>query len=466
MSTTTPQGGKPQNQIMSTRNALILAASLSALLPVILSADSFGPVPRVTGAPGDSAEACTLCHVGTALNAGGGKVEILLPSGATYTPGVKQHIQVRVSDPAQHRWGFEFTARLNSDLANGQAGSLTSTDSFTQTFCDDGRPTPCASATAVQFISHTTDGTRNGTPNGATFDFDWTPPATAAGAVTFYVAGNAANGNGQPTGDHIYTANVQLTAATGTQPGPKPTISSNGVVNAASFNTTVAPNSWLTIFGTNFATATRSWRGDEIVNGKLPTSLDGLSVMVNNKPAYVAFISPGQINVLAPNDSSSGPVQVQVTTANGSSDPSVTQMQAVTPSFFLFDGKYLAATHADGSSAGKTGLFASAPNATTPVKPGETIILYGNGFGPTSPAAATGQVVTSLSNLPASLQITIGGIAAKVLFGGLIPGYAGLYQFNVEVPAAASDGDQPVVAQVGGTSTPAASSCCFITVQH
>lgn len=451
---------------MSKRTRFISAWLAGMLIPAILSAHSAGPPPRVTGAPGDSAGACTVCHSGTALNAGGGKVEILLPSGPVYTPGVKQHIQVRVSDPAQRRWGFEFTARLNSDLANGQAGSLASTDSFTQSFCEDGSPTPCASNTTVQFICHTADGTRNGTTGGAMFEFDWTPPAAAAGAVTFYVAGNAANGNGALTGDHIYTANVQLTAATGTPPGPKPTIASKGVVNAASFDTTVAPNSWLTIFGSNFSAATRTWRGDEIPNGKLPTSLDGLSVMVNNKPAYVAFISPGQINVLAPDDASSGSIQIQVITANGTSDPSIVQMQALTPSFFLFGGKYLAATHADGTDAGKPGLFASAPNATTPVKPGETIILYGNGFGPTDPAAAAGQVVTKLSNLPASLQVTIGGIAAKVLFGGLIPGYAGLYQFNVEVPAAASDGDQPVVAQLSGTSTPATSSCCFITVQH
>ena len=438
----------------------------TAVFPALLGAHSFGPPPRVTAAPGDDSAACTQCHIGTALNAGGGKVEIVLAGGPVYTPGVKQHIQVRVSDPAQHRWGFEFTARLNSDLANGQAGSLASTDSNTQTFCDDGSPTPCASSKAVQFISHTTEGTRNGTTGGATFDFDWTPPATAAGTVTFYVAGNAANGNAASTGDHIYTANVQLTAAAVTPSGPKPTISSKGVVNAASFDTTVGPNSWITIFGTNFATATRTWRGDEIPNGKLPISLDGISVTVNNKPAYVAFISPGQVNVLAADDASSGPVQVQVTTANGTSDPSTVQMQSLTPSFFLFDGKYLAATHADGSSAGKTGLFASAPNATTPVKPGETIILYGNGFGPTDPAFTPGQVVTKLSNLPAGLQITIGGISAKILFGGLIPGFAGLYQFNVEVPAAASDGDQAVVAKLSGASTPSTASCCFITVQH
>jgi uncharacterized protein (TIGR03437 family) len=67
---------------------------------------------------------------------------------------------------------------------------------------------------------------------------------------------------------------------------------------------------------------------------------------------------------------------------------------------------------------------------------------------------------------PAFLAATHRGIATKVSFAGLIPGYAGLYQFNVEVPAAAGDGDQPVVAQIGGASSPAGSDCGFLTVQR
>ena len=168
---------------------------LTGIAPFAAFGHSYGPAPRVAAAPGDNSRACTQCHAGT-LNSGTGSVKILLQSGAFYVPGVKQRITVQVADPAQQRWGFELTARLNSDLEKGQAGDLVPVDNMTQVICEDSAPKPCASG--PQFITHTSVGTRNGTPNGASFQFDWTPPATNAGPVTLYAAGNAANGNGSP----------------------------------------------------------------------------------------------------------------------------------------------------------------------------------------------------------------------------------------------------------------------------
>src|ERR1700694_1413938 len=94
---------------------------------------------------------------------------------------------VQRADSVKQRWGFELTARLNNDLANGQAGDLTPVDNFTQVICEDTGPKPCSSG--PQFIEHTSAGTRNGTKGGATFQFDWTPPSSTAGPVTLYVAG-------------------------------------------------------------------------------------------------------------------------------------------------------------------------------------------------------------------------------------------------------------------------------------
>src|SRR5207244_1509767 len=159
----------------------------------------------------DNARACTACHSGNALNSGTGSVKVLLQSGPVYIPGVKQRVTVQVADPVQRRWGFELTARLNSDPEKGPAGDFTSIDNMTQVICEDNAPKPCASGPS--FIEHTAAGTRNGTRGGATFQFDWTPPSTNAGPVTFYVAGNAANGDGNFTGDLIYTSSVQLTPA-------------------------------------------------------------------------------------------------------------------------------------------------------------------------------------------------------------------------------------------------------------
>ena len=179
----------------------------------MLYAHSDGPDPRYSGAPGDNAGACTSCHRGQALNSGPGNVQILLPNGNSYTPGVTQHIMVQVSDPQQHRWGFQMSARLKSDQANGQAGDFDPTDGFTQVICDNSRPKPCSSDALVQFIEHTSAGTRNGVTGGVTFEFDWTPPATDSGNIVFYVAANAANGDGNLTGDHIYTSSLEITSS-------------------------------------------------------------------------------------------------------------------------------------------------------------------------------------------------------------------------------------------------------------
>src|SRR5882724_1144451 len=194
---------------MMTTNKLIAtsAFTLLAIAPIVLLANVTGADPALTGAPGDAT--CIQCHDGTKLNGGAGSVAIILPGGATYTPGIKQHIQVRVSDQAQKRWGFE----LSAHASGAQAGDIASTDSNTQVECANGRLAPCTSPSVLQFITHTLAGTRLGTTSSATFEFDWTPPAADVGTITLYAAGNAANGNTQDTGDHIYTTSVDLTLA-------------------------------------------------------------------------------------------------------------------------------------------------------------------------------------------------------------------------------------------------------------
>src|SRR5436190_9210675 len=131
---------------------------------------------------------------------------------------------------------------MNSDLEKGQAGDFTPIDNMTQVICEDNAPKPCASG--VSFIQHTSAGTRSGTRNGATFQFDWTRPATNTGPVTFYVAGNAANGDAAMTGDLIYTSSVELTPAI----PAAPSVTAGNIVSAAtSAAGPMAPNSWVTI---------------------------------------------------------------------------------------------------------------------------------------------------------------------------------------------------------------------------
>ena len=434
-------------------------ALVMAVVPVLIHAYSGGPDPRKTGAPGDGL--CIECHA-PAANTGSGNVQIAFPAGLTYTPGTKQRLTVTVTDSAANRWGFQLTARLATNETNGQAGAFESVDASTQVICEDGRPKQaqgCLASAPLEFIEHTLSGTGSNT-----FALDWTAPASDVGEVHFYVAGNAANGNGQnDPGDLIYTANYSLTAAA---TEPKPAIAQGGVVNAWNSQAVFSDSSWVSIYGSNFTTSQRTWRTDEIVGGKLPTALDGVQVSINGVPAYVYFISPNQLNVQAPSDGAVGPVQVQVTTPGGASDPVTVTKQALAPAFFTWAGsvvggeKYLGAVISDGTFAGKTGLLQPLGINTRPVKPGEVVLMFGTGFGSTNPDMPAGKVVETPSRMSADVQIFFGDTPAEILDTGYLI-FSGEYQFNVKVPNLA-DGDYKVAAQMGSVRS---QDNVFITVQ-
>ncbi len=230
--------------------------------------------------------------------------------------------------------------------------------------------------------------------------------------------------------------------------------------NGASFQNGFAPGAWMTIKGTNLSSVTDTW-DQTIVSGQLPTVLDGVKVSVGSQPAYVAYVSSGQINVVMPNVQP-GPVSVTVTNAQGTSAAFSTTAQTYQPAFFLVNNTYVVATRQDFSVALKNGAI---PGATTvPAKPGDVIILWGTGFGPTNPAAPPGvQVPASSFPTAVPVTVTVGTQNATVYGAALASGYAGLYQVAIQIPSSLADGDYPVVATVGGQSSPAAS---LITVQQ
>jgi uncharacterized protein (TIGR03437 family) len=158
---------------------------------------------------------------------------------------------------------------------------------------------------------------------------------------------------------------------------------------------------------------------------------------VGGRRAFVYYISSTQVNVLAPVGGLAGPEPVVLTNSDGSSAPVMVPQADYSPSFFLFGGKYVAAAHANGTYLGPTALG----NGFTPAAPGETVVLYGNGFGQISPAIVPGAGAQA-GTLPIKPIITIGGLIATVSFAGAIS--PGLYQFNVVVPANAASGDNAV----------------------
>jgi uncharacterized protein (TIGR03437 family) len=261
-------------------------------------------------------------------------------------------------------------------------------------------------------------------------------------------------GNCQP--QQIYAL---LFAASIPSPPSPPVITS--VVNAASFQPGVVANSWVSIQGAGLASITDDW-SNSIVNGALPISLDGVSVSMGGKAAYVYYISPGQLDVLA-SDVPAGPITVTVTTPGGASAAFATTASAYGPAFFLWPGNQAVATRADYSDAVKPGTF---PGTTTvAAKPGEIIILWATGFGPTTPAAPGGIAVPSdqtyaTATLP---SISIGSIPAKVEGAALASGSAGVYQIAIQVPGSLGDGDWPIQASIGGVPSPAGAT---LTVQQ
>jgi uncharacterized protein (TIGR03437 family) len=461
---------------MERRRKLILAKAsvVLAAVPVLLWAHEYGPDAGYNGVPREQGNCTAIgCHVGTANNpANQGSVKANFPNGLTYTPGVKQHLSVTIADPTQRAWGFQLTARLASDTAT-MAGSFQSTDKNTLLMCASaslfqeqdvaftaGKAQACPSGMPLQYIEHSLDGynATKGQANSATYEFDWMPPATDVGNIQIYLAGNASNGDLTQNGDHIYVpAPYTLTPAAGG--GTAPAIAASGVVNGASFQPGIVPNSWITAQGSNLSSGTDTWDKAIGSDGKLPTSLDGVSVSVGGKPAYVYFVSPGQINVLAP-DAGTGSMPVTVTNGGVTSAVANATSQTISPAFFLWAGKYTVATRQDATWAVKNGTFSV---NTVPAKPGDVIILWGTGFGPTTPAAPVGvQVPNDKLYSVNGVTVTIDNQPAQVFGTALSPGFAGLYQVGIQVPASARDGDLPIVASVGGVPSPAN---VFITVQ-
>lgn len=234
----------------------------------------------------------------------------------------------------------------------------------------------------------------------------------------------------------------------------------DSVMNAASFSAGPAPGGWTAISGSNLSTTTRAWSDDDIVGGNLPVQLDGVSVTIGGKPAYVEYVSPRQINVLTPAGVAAGDVQVSVTSAPGHSASAAATLSDAIPALFLWCDRYAVAQHADYSAVGMPGLFSDV--TTTPAKPGEAIILYGTNFGATVPASSVGEIAKQAAPLPSLPVVKVGGVEAVVEYAGLSAGSAGLYQVNVRIPESVEDGDVPVSLVYAGQQAPTA----YLTVSH
>ncbi len=254
-----------------------------------------------------------------------------------------------------------------------------------------------------------------------------------------------------------YANNLIWRAALNTSMSLAPSIDPGGVVPVDGASPIIQPGEWVSIYGANLAGSTATW------NGNFPTSLAGTSVTIDGKAAYISFVSPGQINIQAPNDTATGIVSVVVTTANGKATSTVT-LAPFAPAFLLLDGTHVAGIiyRTDGSGAygggaddiiGPTGNSLGYP--TVAAKPGDIIALFGVGFGPTTQVAPAGQAFSgaAATTNPVNILLKDDYVSVTPAFAGLSS--AGLYQINLVVPAGLGTGDFSLVATVGGVQTPA-----------
>ena len=221
-------------------------------------------------------------------------------------------------------------------------------------------------------------------------------------------------------------------------------ISGGGVVSASGFGggQAVAPGTFLEIYGSFLATNTRSWTEADFSGMNAPIALDGTSATISGQPAFINYISPSQIDVLVPSTVPVGLQPLIVTSPTGISNTYTLTVNAVQPgllvpsSFSIAGTQYVVAVFPDGAFALPTGAITGA--TSRPAKPGDTVTLYGIGFGPVVPNIPAGQIVQQANSLSGSLQIFIGGVAATIPYAGLAPGFTGLYQFNVVIPNSSS----------------------------
>jgi uncharacterized protein (TIGR03437 family) len=456
----------------------ILTALLLAAAPTVLLAESATPSLGYTGAnavPSDhNGQDCSTCHnsFGAANSDPSGSLKVVMGS---YSATIQQTIRITVQHPQATHWGFQITIREVSDETQSSgtfSPSSPGDPAAVQVVCDDGSrygaAPPCNNLR--QYAEQkTAPGAAIGTP--FEFDVNWQAPANEIGKLHVYVSAVAANGDGTPLGDHVYTTMLTIASASTCSITAKPVVRT--LENGGSFQPPVSSNGMISLVGSQFETAgiQRIAGLGDFVNGAFPTELACLSVMVtgpgvpNPVPIPVTFIEADQINAQLPRFSGTGPVTVQLALNPGQTNAfmsdlyTYTTLQPFAPAFFLFANSSSIAAQLAG-----TATIIADPTVipgAQPAKPGQLVTLYGTGFGDTNPLVPAGQLATGQAPLVNGVSVTIGTVTlapSDITYAGLTPGsISGLYQFNVRIPQSTPNGNIPVSISIGGvqTQTPA-----------
>ena len=296
-----------------------------------------------------------------------------------------------------------------------------------------------------------------GDPFPSTYSFTFRNPGTTPQQL-YFVHGMKCGDGKQEWGSVVLDA----------QP---PAIQAGGVVSASSYGQfrSVAPGSWLEIYGSNLSTGSREWAGGDFSGVNAPVSLEGTSVRIGGQSAFVQYVSAGQVNAQVPFTVPAGTQQITVSSNAGVSSPfnitvNSTQPGLLAPPSFEIGGRrYAVALFPDNVTyVLPPGAIPGLPSRRA--KPGDTIILYGVGFGAVTPNIPAGQIVKQSNTLALPLLIFFGQTrATSIPFAGLAPDVVGLYQLNVVVPNVPASDAVPLTFTLGGAS---GSQVLFLAVQN
>jgi uncharacterized protein (TIGR03437 family) len=450
--------------------------------------------------PGGSAQSYNVCdHAGSPCSgsalASGTNWTVTYSSQSSVASLASFAAQATVSLAGDNSLGpfpssFESAAQVGlKDTVTISAGGQTGAGTLNLVYQVSGSASGTAGATgdaqlyylpvvngAVQYGKQTIFAITNGTATVA-IPFTFGTPQSfvinfyALADVLFWTSGSTASANYTVALQSLYVLNSaggavaspQITASSGfaylsyeSEAGLTGAVSAT--LPAGSSANAIQPGEWVSIYGTNLSSNTATWAGD------FPTSLGGTSVTINGKAAYLSFVSPGQINLQAPDDPSTGSVFVIVTNTSG--NPlneyiiSKVTLAPFAPSFLLLDSTHVAGIipRSDGSGAygggtydilGPTGNSLGYP--TVAAKAGDAVELYGTGFGPTNPTVLAGKPYSGSAPATSQISLLINNISVAPSFSGLTS--AGVFQINVTVPADLGTGDVSLQAGVGGAQT-------------
>jgi uncharacterized protein (TIGR03437 family) len=354
------------------------------------------------------------------------------------------------------------TGKISTVVGNGKAG-----------FSGDGGPASSASLNSPRGLAFDSSGNlyiadyynsrirvvKNGT---ITTIAGGTAPVFGYGGDGGFATNAVLNFPSAVTVDasgNVYVSDTQNNAIRILKPAPSPPlISKGGVQSAGAFGACLAaaPGSWIEIYGSSLAPDARTWAPADFTGNYAPIKLDNVTVTIGDQYAFLSYISGGQVNVQVPTTIGPGAQRLFLSTSDGTSAQYSLTINAVEPGLyappsFLVGGKqYVAALLPDGTYVAPAGSIANVTSRQA--KPGETITLYGIGFGPVNDGIPAGYIAPATDQITTPLQIMFGQTAAQISYQGLAPGSVGLYQFNVVVPNISNSDTVPLTFNLGGST--------------